>query len=642
MSSNAVENKGNAMERLAIYLFFDERGVVDDYVIYKLKELRKHVGNIFVISNSVLPTSEREKFEAVADTVQERKNVGFDVWGYKEALEQVGWEELVEYDEVILLNYTFFGPIFPFAEMFSRLEASDCDFWGISAHKEIAPNPYTGQGSLPLHIQSHFIAVRRKMLASIAFRDYWENMPMINSYSDSILLHETKFTEHFASQGYTYEVFLDPEEYRTDYALFTSLEETLEKRSPILKKRPFVHDPLYLERNVISLRNAMETIRANTSYDTSLIWKSVLRAAEPRALYTNMDLLEILPDEPIGALSEKTLRVAAVVHMYYADMIDEISGYLANIPVPYDLYLTTDTEDKAQVLRDGVIKANASSIEIRVLDLNQGRDMAPLFIGCADVLQPGRYDLICRLHSKQSPQDPPNVAGNFKRHMFDNLLNSPGYVHNLLSLFETEPNLGLVMPPVIHAGYPTLGHSWSINRPLSEHWAEKLGIHVPFDANTPLAPYGGMFWFRPAALRVISTYPWRISDFETEVGKVDGTLPHVLERITGYACHQAGYHVRCVLNRRTAAIGYTKLEYKLQRVASLMPGGQVQDQVDWLHAVRAHLDAEPARRTLEYHFEECVRQIRARFIARYPRLSIALKWPYRSMRSLYHRGIGSR
>lgn len=169
-----------APKRAAIYLFFDERGIVDDYILFKLSELRKHVGNIFVISNSPLDAEARSRLEPVADIVRERQNVGYDVWGYKDALEQIGWDALAAFDEVILMNYTFFGPIFPFSEMFDAMDARQCDFWGISGHREIIPNPYTGKGSLPLHIQSHFIAIRQPMLSSPEFRSYWDQMPMIN------------------------------------------------------------------------------------------------------------------------------------------------------------------------------------------------------------------------------------------------------------------------------------------------------------------------------------------------------------------------------------------------------------------------------------------------------------------------------
>ena len=124
------------MKRVAFYLFYDEQGVVDDYVSYKLKALREHVEHIFVVSNSPLTFDGRKKLEQVADTVFCRENVGFDVWGYKEAMEAFGFERLKEYDEAILLNYTFFGPIFPFSELFSKMSAKGVDFWGISDHAE--------------------------------------------------------------------------------------------------------------------------------------------------------------------------------------------------------------------------------------------------------------------------------------------------------------------------------------------------------------------------------------------------------------------------------------------------------------------------------------------------------------------------
>jgi len=77
---------GSQLRRIVFYLFFDPQGVVDDYVTYKLQALREHAAHIFVVSNSTLTPEGRDKLESVADTVWERKNVGFDVWAYKEAM----------------------------------------------------------------------------------------------------------------------------------------------------------------------------------------------------------------------------------------------------------------------------------------------------------------------------------------------------------------------------------------------------------------------------------------------------------------------------------------------------------------------------------------------------------------------------
>lgn len=629
------------MRRIAFYLFYDEHGVVDDYIVHKLTKLREHVDTIFVISNSAIDAANREKIDKVCDIFQERQNIGFDVWAYKEAMETFGHERLNDYDELILLNYTFFGPIFPFSELFSSMENKVCDFWGISAHKEVKPNPYSGEDRMPLHIQSHFIAVRKPMFTSTAFRDYWDNMPMITSYNDSILRHETRFTEHFHQQGFSYEIYLNPDDYSTDYALFSSLEESIQNRCPILKKRIFVHDPIYLEQNAIFPRRAMEYIEQHTDYQTDLIWKSVTRAAEPRTLYTNADMFEILSDSsaPLPPVSKP--RIAVIAHMYYSDMMGEVMGHIDNIPYPFDLYITTDSEQKKAEIESVLAGFDIRHLEIRLISQNQGRDMAPMFVTCRDILLSEKYDYICRLHSKKSPQDNFQVAQNFKRHMYENLLFNREYVANLIDLFDKQPQLGVVMAPVINIGYGTLGHSWSINREITTQWAAKLGIRTIFDASTPLAPYGGMYWFRTAALRKMASYPWSMQDFEKETGKVDGTLPHALERLIAYAAFDSGYYARCVMNRVSAAVGYTKLEYKLQRLAAVMPSGDVRAQLDWLHLVNAHLFGGGQQNySIRRHIEICVSLVWRSMSGKFPKAAVLLRPIYGACRAAYRRIFG--
>lgn len=210
------------------------------------------------MSNSALTVESRKKLEDVVDVVYVRENIGFDVWGYKEAMETFGLDKLEEYDELILMNYTFFGPIFPFSETFEKMDAMECDFWGITAHKAMVPNPFTGRDELPLHLNSHWIAVRKKMFTSPEFKQYWRDMPMINSYVDSILQHESRFTKHFSDCGFSFEVTFPVEDYPTEYSAFQSIELMFENRSPILKRRPFFHDPIFLEQNAMTLKGVMK------------------------------------------------------------------------------------------------------------------------------------------------------------------------------------------------------------------------------------------------------------------------------------------------------------------------------------------------------------------------------------------------
>ena len=123
--------------RAIIYLYFDPEGRVDRYVTHKLASLRAHAEHILVVSNGPLTPEGRAALEAVSDDVFERENIGFDVWGYKEGQERIGWDALSGFDEVILMNYTFFGPIHPFADTFARADANAVDFWGLTEHAAI-------------------------------------------------------------------------------------------------------------------------------------------------------------------------------------------------------------------------------------------------------------------------------------------------------------------------------------------------------------------------------------------------------------------------------------------------------------------------------------------------------------------------
>lgn len=622
VQSFAIE--GNAVKRVVFYLFYDPQGVVDEYVPYKLNALRPFADHIFVVSNSALTPEGREVLEGVADAVWVRENVGFDVWGYKEAMETFGRQRLEEYDELILMNYTFFGPIYPFEETFSKVDSrQDIDFWGVTAHKEVDPNPFEGAtGVLPAHIQSHWIAVRKQMFTSIEFQQYWQNMPMISSYDQSILQHESKFTRHFADCGFRHTVVFDPDRYPSRHPVFESAVLMLNDRCPILKRRIFFHEPTYLDRNAILGKRVMEKV-ATTGYPTDLIWRNVVRSAEPRTLYTNMSMLSVIPDGNAGRRPDPLPRIAVIAHIFYEDMVDEIMTSLGNIPIAYDLVVTTTTEEKRSAIVGSLKAYQMPSVEVRVVESNRGRAESAFIVACRDVLLSGDYDLILKVHSKKSPQNGHNVGSLFKHHTVDNLLSSPGYVGSILQMFADQPSLGMVFPPVVHIGFPTLGHSWFTNRQAAFDLATELGIHTVFDRTTPVAPYGTMFWARPEALAKLAGHRFSFKDFAgEEEGWGDGMLGHVLERLYGYAVMDAGYTVRSVLNTDWAAIGYTSLEYKLQRISSMLPA-YTQEQVDYIE--QATMDG-PVLHQLKVAFDE-----------QYPRLGKALRPGYRVARGAARR-----
>jgi len=578
------------MKRIAHFSFYDPDAVIDAYVIFFLKELREHVSELHLSSNGTLPEAEIEKILPYVDKVHLRQNVGFDAAAHRDFLRRVGYTHVSEFDELVLLNHTCYGPIFPFSELFDGMDKRSCDLWGPMAHKEVIPNPFTGVGRLPFHITANFIAFRRSILSDRSFAHYWDNLPNVSTYEDTIYNHEVNLTEYFTSKGFTADVYIDIGKYGSRYPGMFDVAETIQDRNPLLKRRAFFHEAWYLEAEGADLPRALRTIKATSAYDLNLIWRNVIRAAEPRNLVVNAALTEVLPDfvSPSTPPLSTTPRIAVCAHIYYVDMLDEILSHTNNIGMNYSFIATTDTAPKKAEIENKLSKNfEEGNFRVLLMEQNRGRDMSSLFITCRDIFLGDNFDLVCRLHTKKSPQVGATKSNIFKRHLLENLLNSRGYVENLIRMMLDNPAIGVVVPPLVNLSFSHFGHAWYANRPMVERLVGEMNLRVHLDSDTPIAPYGTMFWFRPTAIRKLFERRWTWSEFNAEPHHVDGGLAHALERIICYVAQDAGYITYQVMNTASAAQNYSSVEYKLQKVQSYLDAGEFRYYHDLLGRWRA-------------------------------------------------------
>lgn len=606
------------MKRAGIFLFYDPEGKVDDYILGCLGSLQQHMDYLLVVSNSPLDETNRKRLESVSSEVMERKNVGYDVGAYRDGLRHLGWDHMGDYDELVLFNYTFFAPIHPWAGLFERTDKWDTDFWGITEHDEVRPHPFLPKLVMPRHIQSHWIAVRASLSTTKDWRTYWEDMPPIESYNDSIQWHESRFTGYFNALGYRHEVAYNVDDYPSANPVFDNANLLLQDGCPILKRRNLFHNPLHLDRFAIIGADMLEQARL-AGYDTDLILSNLARTSKPRDLVTNAGLTWVVPqnasEETYAAAA--TQKVLAVAHIFYADMAEEILQRLSVLPKGYYLVATTSNEEnQAQI--SAVMERYGVEGEVRVVASNRGRDIGAFLVDCNDVLSSDKWDIVVKIHSKKSVQDDYNAAQLFKTHLYDNLLNSRAHVANILAEFAAHPALGMVLAPLPHMGYPTMGHAWFTNREPAQVVAKRLGINVPFDKDMPLATYGSMFIARPQALAKLVNAGFKPENFPVEGGYKDGSLAHVLERLMAYAALSEGFYVRPVLAPKWAEVYYGYLEYKLAAVSSFLPPFTI-DQVPYL---KAHGGPIP----------NVLASIKVNIMLRQPKVGNALKPAYRLVR----------
>ncbi len=352
--------------------------------------------------------------------------------------------------------------------------------------------------------------------------------------------------------------------------------------APCLPVSILTLDPLLHDLNGIDLRAALDRLRGlNPDLYRAVIAFACARVPL-RAFTTIADQYEVLsPHYPSDRAAWGFGRVAVFIHAFYADMMPEFWDRIARFPMPAHLFISTASGDDQRAIAaflDGQGWPRAHRT-IRVVDQNRGRDMSALFITFRDVALSGDYRIGLRLHSKRTPQVSPQVARGFKAHLFDNLLPSPAAIRQILDRFEAEPDIGLMFPPVIHLGFGTLGHAWYANRPAAQDLRARLGLALPLDDHTPVAPYGTMFWFRIDALRPLFDHPWAWQDYNPEPDHVDGGLAHVQERLIGYVAQSRGFRVLQVMSPEQAARNYARLEYKMQLFAAHLASHHLLDQV---------------------------------------------------------------
>jgi rhamnosyltransferase len=569
--------------RAVVYVVFDRRGMIEEYVEYALREMRGDAAHILAVVNGALTEEGRARLEAVTDEILVRPNEGFDIWGHKAGLDHLG-ERLADFDEVVLTNDTWFGPVRPYGAVFERMGAQELDFWGMTDNVRMK-DPSTGTGRVPDHLQSFWIAVRRNMFLSEAWRDYWRDLPPMAGYFDAVLNHEVTFTQRFTEAGFSSAAAFPAANYPSKHPALFNPDLLIADGCPLVKRRPFFHWPPYMDRHAVIGRWIAEDM-ASHGYPIEHLYANLARNVAPKDLNVDLGLNDVLGDVDVSYDPAAPLRVVTILHIFYVDMTDEMLDRVDTLPVSYDLVVTTQDEERAAAIR-GIIDArprDGRSVDVRVVASNDGRDQSAFLVGCRDVLLDGGYDLVVKLHSKKTPQDGFNVGRAFKDQQFMNLLSSPGYTANVLALFQREPGLGIVYPPMVHIGYPTMGRAWWANKPGFEALAAQMGIMVPLDDISPLAPYGSMFIARPEALRLLVEQPWSYSDFGGAEAYQDGGLAHVLERVPSYAAAELGYHTRTIMDAEYAAVSYTTLDFNFDEMSATVPG-RTHEQIAFLRGI---------------------------------------------------------
>ncbi len=161
------------MKRIAVFAHYDKNNIIENYVVYYLKELKKVADSIVFVSDCSLENDEIKKISDITSYNICKKHGEYDFGSYKKGFLYLRENDLLkDYDEVVFANDSCYAPIFPFKKVFDKMENSNCDFWGMNCNNI----------DVSYHIQSFFLVFRKKVFLSEAF----------NNFVDTITKKETK------------------------------------------------------------------------------------------------------------------------------------------------------------------------------------------------------------------------------------------------------------------------------------------------------------------------------------------------------------------------------------------------------------------------------------------------------------------
>ncbi|MCU0730567.1 MAG: glycoside hydrolase family 99-like domain-containing protein [Hyphomonas sp.] len=224
---------------------------------------------------------------------------------------------------------------------------------------------------------------------------------------------------------------------------------------------------------------------------------------------------------------------AVAAHLFYPDVAADLAASLPR-PDALDVYVSVPETIGIEALSDIMERLPRSYI---LAAPNCGRDILP-FLKLMPIINRHDYAWICKVHGKKSVHL--GQGSVWRNQIFEALLGGLQVKGNSTSHTELpkSPEIGMVGP---RNSLVSLSEQWVVqnNAEPMQVLLRKLNIEADIRSGSFVA--GSMFWFRPDALKMIVDAGFDDADFGLELGRIDGTPAHAMERLFGIIATRAGY-----------------------------------------------------------------------------------------------------
>lgn len=507
------------MNRLLLYVHYNKYDNLSSHVVYQLQQMAPLFSKILFISNSQISEGDLECLKAkglLSDFLQ-RENSGFDFVAWRDAMEYIGWEELLKYDSVTIMNDTCFGPLWDMSEVYDEYESKlNVDFWGMTNHRATK--------RFKEHLQSYFICFKQQVVKAPEFRQFWSTVKEYEIVQDVIDYLESPVTNVFVDAGFNYEAVFDTTQENLGYMplpdfSYYNVAKVLQHRVPFIKVKA-------LDGNPQQASFIIDEIAQISDYPTNLIVEHMSNIFYSTSSY--LLKYKYLPERTYQSIGDK--KVAIHLHTYYVDLLAGFLEIFKGFSFKFDLYLTTDSQTKVSDIQE-ILDSNGISGKIFVTG-NRGRDVLPMLKLKNELSQ---YDYIGHFHTKKSLEAEYWTGESWRRELIEMLVKRSD---TIVAQLNEQENLGIVIADIpTYFRYIPLDpfYEGALTEDMNRLWKEmKMEKDIDFlEFSTFVMSYGTYCWFKYDALRQLFDLGLSDDDVPEEPLPL-ATVLHSIERMLVY------------------------------------------------------------------------------------------------------------
>lgn len=217
--------------RICLFAGYDPDGLVDDYVVRFVRELSRHA-DVYYLADCAMAPGELDRLAPYTKGAWAERHGTYDFGSWSRlARELVGWDTVAAYDELLLVNDSCYL-VRPLDDVFAKMDATRCAWWGLQATKGIAATrdvasnrfaekipiarvrdelvaEYERDYTYDFLVGSYFLGYRRPVIDDPLFRRLLSGVVPQRGKKAIIQKYEIGLTHLLVSRGHAFSTFCD-------------------------------------------------------------------------------------------------------------------------------------------------------------------------------------------------------------------------------------------------------------------------------------------------------------------------------------------------------------------------------------------------------------------------------------------------